>query len=196
MDIYLNGEIRRNETGTCLSIRLAKGWIEFRDNPPTIDPMTQTLVMGAIVVHGLQDFTPPPITTTWTDDEGVVHEDIQTFPTVQIPIEGEEVYAEQTYTVGTLSPSGIKQKQYEAFIAAGYDTGLGYRLLMGQEDEAEFAKTLILLNELIAQGKAALESPFKLKDTAGVWQNLTVGQCKSVLADYGMACFMGRFIRE
>ena len=92
---------------------------------------------------------------------------------------------EETRTYGwaieDLSDAEKKQRAFDAAIEAGYDTGLGYSIALGDKDRADFTSMLMLLN---AAGTPDTDMT-QIADTTGTLHPISVGDLKPMLVQYG-----------
>ena len=74
-----------------------------------------------------------------------------------------------------------KDEAYANAIADGYDTGLGYRIGLGDKDRTQFVSTLVLLRE--ANAPAVMITA--IADNTGTLHQLSVQALRQLLVGYG-----------
>jgi len=80
-------------------------------------------------------------------------------------------------------PTGeAKRAVFDKAIAAGYDTGKGYRLRLFESDRNAFTQLLVLLRE----ANATDDLPTAVADTEGTVRQLTAKELRGILVGYGV----------
>jgi hypothetical protein len=84
-----------------------------------------------------------------------------------------------------LSESEAKIATFNAAVAAGYDTGMGFSLKLHDYDRNQFNQQLALVNEAIAVGVITLETEIAIWDTEGEKHLVTAGTFKQLIIGLG-----------
>lgn len=72
--------------------------------------------------------------------------------------------------------------------AAGFDTGLGFALAMGEHDIQAFTQMTVLVSVALNSGAIAADSPQTFADKNGVLRTLPAQQFIALMLGYGVAC--------
>jgi hypothetical protein len=78
-----------------------------------------------------------------------------------------------------------RNDEFQAAIRNGFDTGLGFKLALGEADRNAFTQMLVLVTTALEKGVITKESPQVISDLDGQPHTLTTDQFTSLMLAYG-----------
>jgi hypothetical protein len=83
------------------------------------------------------------------------------------------------------APASPKQVAFNVAIQNGFDTGLGFKLALGDQDRNAFTQMFVMINTAKEKGLLQDDSPQAVADIDGELHTLTVAQLTDLLLAYG-----------